>query len=184
MHKLPYFVGSRQSAFAECDVIATPVGELIAAVDRDGNLTHLVFGPGVDRRSLAAPVHAAAEASTTSGPVIAALRSQLSQYFSGDVGVLDSACARWFGVISLRFAGTPWQCTVWAGLRSVRPGRTQAYGDFAAALGKPSAARAVGAANGQNPFSIVVPCHRLVGADGSLTGYAGGLAAKRWLLDF
>ena len=79
--------------------------------------------------------------------------------------------------------GTDFQQAVWAELAAIPAGQTRTYGDVAAALGKPSASRAVGAATGRNPISIIVPCHRLVGATGALTGYAGGLARKRWLLD-
>ncbi len=78
--------------------------------------------------------------------------------------------------------GTEFQRRVWAELRAIPPGSTRTYGELAARLGGPNASRAVGLANSQNPLSIVVPCHRLVGSDGSLTGYAGGLARKQWLL--
>jgi len=78
--------------------------------------------------------------------------------------------------------GTSFQRTVWAALRRIPPGRTMSYGALAAAIGKPKAMRAVGLANGANPIAIVVPCHRLIGANASLTGYGGGLHRKRWLL--
>jgi methylated-DNA-[protein]-cysteine S-methyltransferase len=78
--------------------------------------------------------------------------------------------------------GTPFQRRVWAALRRIPLGETRSYGELAAALGMPGSARAVGSANAQNPLSILVPCHRVVGADGSLTGYAGGEERKRWLL--
>jgi methylated-DNA-[protein]-cysteine S-methyltransferase len=80
-------------------------------------------------------------------------------------------------------AGTPFQQAVWAVLRSIEPGRRTSYGDVAQRIGKPAAVRAVGAAVGRNPISIIVPCHRVVGSDGSLTGYAGGLARKTALLE-
>ena len=79
--------------------------------------------------------------------------------------------------------GTPFQARVWRALRRIPAGTTRSYGQIARKLGQPTALRAVGHANGRNPISIVVPCHRLVGADGSLTGYGGGLARKRWLLE-
>lgn len=79
--------------------------------------------------------------------------------------------------------GTAFQLTVWAALATIPFAATWSYGQLAAAIGRPTAARAVGAANGKNPLSIVVPCHRVIGADGSATGYGGGLVAKRWLLD-
>ena len=80
--------------------------------------------------------------------------------------------------------GTPFQRRVWAALRDIPYGETVSYGELAAALGRPTASRAVGLANGKNPISIIVPCHRVVGADGSMTGYGGGLERKRWLLSF
>jgi len=79
--------------------------------------------------------------------------------------------------------GTPFQRQVWAGLRTIPYGETWSYGELAAAIGRPGASRAVGLANGRNPVSVVVPCHRVVGSGGSLTGYGGGLERKKWLLD-
>ena len=80
-------------------------------------------------------------------------------------------------------AGTAFQKLVWAQLVAIPHGETRSYGQIAKAMGRPSASRAVGAANGQNPIGIIVPCHRVIGANGSLTGYAGGMAAKQWLLE-
>lgn len=85
--------------------------------------------------------------------------------------------------IPLTAEGTPFQREVWSALRAIPFGETRSYADVAAAIGKPPAVRAVGAANGRNPLGIVVPCHRVIGADGSLTGYAGGMSRKRFLLD-
>lgn len=96
-------------------------------------------------------------------------------YFEGEIAV--------FCKLEVEFTGTPFQNRVWSALRAILPSRTHAYGAFAAQLGCPRAARAVGHANGANPLSIVVPCHRLVGADGALVNYGGGLWRKRWLLD-
>jgi methylated-DNA-[protein]-cysteine S-methyltransferase len=101
------------------------------------------------------------------------LRPQLSEYFAGQ--------RREF-VLPLNARGTPFQKRVWAALLEIPFGETVSYGATALAIGTPTASRAVGLANGQNPISIVVPCHRVVGANGSLTGYGGGLAAKQWLL--
>ncbi|GAB2888669.1 methylated-DNA--[protein]-cysteine S-methyltransferase [Streptomyces deserti] len=86
--------------------------------------------------------------------------------------------------VELRLTGTPFQRAVWEQLRSIPYGETRTYGELADALGNPGASRAVGLANGRNPVGIIVPCHRVVGADGSLTGYGGGLDRKRRLLDF
>lgn len=101
------------------------------------------------------------------------VRTQLDEYFAGRRRDFD---------LPLNAAGTAFQKRVWAALREIPYGETTSYGKTAAALGSPDAARAVGLANGQNPISIVVPCHRVVGANGSLTGYGGGLDAKQWLL--
>lgn len=99
--------------------------------------------------------------------------AQLSAYFAGRQQAFS---------LPLDPAGTPWQQAVWLALRRIAPGRATDYGTLALQLGKPQAARAVGAAVGRNPLSVIVPCHRVLGRDGSLTGYAGGLDRKRWLL--
>jgi methylated-DNA-[protein]-cysteine S-methyltransferase len=98
-----------------------------------------------------------------------------NDYFDGDVLVIDA--------LSVAFGGTPFQTTVWEALRRIPAGTTTTYGTLAKKLGMPAAVRAVGLANGQNPVSVIVPCHRVVGHDGSLTGYGGGLERKRWLLE-
>ncbi|GAB2938139.1 methylated-DNA--[protein]-cysteine S-methyltransferase [Rhodococcus aerolatus] len=100
--------------------------------------------------------------------------AQLADYFAGERTVFT---------LDLAPVGTPFDLRVWELLRAIPHGETRTYGDLARALGDPGAAQAVGTANGRNPISIVVPCHRVVGADGSLTGYAGGVATKRALLD-
>lgn len=106
-------------------------------------------------------------------PVLRAAAVQLEEYFAGDREVFD---------LPLAGAGTPFQQAVWRALVTIPFGETRSYRDIAVALGQPTATRAVGAANGRNPLPIVVPCHRVVGADGSLTGFGGGLENKRWLL--
>jgi methylated-DNA-[protein]-cysteine S-methyltransferase len=106
-------------------------------------------------------------------PVLAEARAQLAAYFAGTRMTFD---------LPLAPAGTPFQQRVWEQLLRIPPATTMTYGALAARLGRPHAARAVGTANAKNPISIVVPCHRVIGAAGALTGYAGGLAAKRWLL--
>ncbi|MGW3119418.1 methylated-DNA--[protein]-cysteine S-methyltransferase [Streptomyces sp. NPDC001107] len=107
--------------------------------------------------------------------LFAEAEEQLEAYFSGDLKEFT---------LELHLHGTPFQGTVWAQLREIPYGETRSYGELAAALGNPSASRAVGLANGKNPIGIIVPCHRVVGANGSLTGYGGGLDRKRRLLDF
>jgi len=99
---------------------------------------------------------------------------RLEAYFAGELDALDG--------IDVDPEGTPFQREVWSALRRIPPGQTISYGDLAALLGRPGAARAVARANACNPIAIVIPCHRVIGADGSLTGYGGGLERKRWLL--
>ena len=101
-------------------------------------------------------------------------RRQLEEYFARERAAFD---------LPLRMRGTPFQVEVWAALHRIPFGETRTYGELAAQLGRPTAARAVGAANGRNPFCIVVPCHRLIGAGGGLVDYAAGLDVKRWLLE-
>ncbi|MEU3509361.1 methylated-DNA--[protein]-cysteine S-methyltransferase [Streptomyces longwoodensis] len=100
---------------------------------------------------------------------------QLEAYFTGELTEFT---------LELRLHGTPFQRSVWSALRAIPYGETRTYGQLAALLGQPTASRAVGLANGRNPVGIVVPCHRVVGANGDLTGYGGGLDRKRRLLDF
>jgi methylated-DNA-[protein]-cysteine S-methyltransferase len=103
-----------------------------------------------------------------------AILQALVDYFAGDLTAIDA--------IPVATAGTPFQRAVWAAVRGIRPGTTVSYGALARQLGHPQSARAVGLANGANPIAIVVPCHRVIGADASLTGYGGGIDRKRWLL--
>jgi methylated-DNA-[protein]-cysteine S-methyltransferase len=100
--------------------------------------------------------------------------SRLRAYFDGEYGALDR--------IAVDPGGTEFQQKVWAALRTIPVGETLSYQQLATRIGKPSACRAVGSANSRNPIGIVIPCHRVIGADGTLTGYAGGLERKRWLL--
>ena len=106
--------------------------------------------------------------------VLERVTAQLAEYFAGRRRTFD---------LPLSPRGTSFQVLVWDALTRIPLGETRSYRELARSLARPSAYRAVGAANGQNPISIIVPCHRLVGSNGDLTGYAGGIAAKRWLLD-
>lgn len=108
-------------------------------------------------------------------PVLIETRRQLDQYFRGERTTFD---------VPLATAGTPFQQRVWRELCEIPYGRTWSYGELATRVGNPKASRAVGLANGRNPISIIVPCHRVIGADGSLTGYGGGLPCKKGLLSF
>ncbi len=106
--------------------------------------------------------------------MLAEAAEQLTAYFAGE---------RQEFALALHPVGTSFQLLVWSALRKIPFGTTWTYGELARSIGRPSASRAVGAANSKNPLSIIVPCHRVIGASGELTGYAGGMAAKRWLLD-
>jgi len=101
-------------------------------------------------------------------------RARLAAWFTGELRALDG--------IAIELVGSDFQRRVWSALRAIPPGATTSYGALARTLGRPTAARAVGAANGANPLWLVVPCHRALGANGALTGYGGGLERKRWLL--
>ena len=103
-----------------------------------------------------------------------AIRHAINKYFSGDLFAIDA--------IPVTTGGTSFQRDVWAALRTIQPGTTLSYGKLARQLGRPKSVRAVGLANGANPVAIVIPCHRVIGTDGSLTGYGGGVNRKRWLL--
>jgi methylated-DNA-[protein]-cysteine S-methyltransferase len=107
-------------------------------------------------------------------PAPSVTRNALAGYFAGNLTMIDA--------VPVTTAGTSWQRDVWAGLREIRPGMTLSYGALARKLGHPNSVRAVGLANGANPIAIVVPCHRVIGTDGSLSGYGGGISRKRWLL--
>jgi methylated-DNA-[protein]-cysteine S-methyltransferase len=103
-----------------------------------------------------------------------AVGAALDRYFAGEIGALDA--------IPAELNGTPFQKSVWQALRRIPAGTTISYSELAKRIGEPSAVRAVGSANGANPVAVIVPCHRVIGSDGSLTGYGGGLDRKRWLL--
>ena len=120
------------------------------------------------------PVDAAGTADGADAAVLAQAARQLAEYFDGQRTAFD---------LALALAGTAFQRRVWDALRGIGYGETVSYGQLAGLIGQPTAARAVGLANGRNPVSIVVPCHRVVGSDGSLTGYGGGIANKERLLE-
>jgi methylated-DNA-[protein]-cysteine S-methyltransferase len=107
-------------------------------------------------------------------PVLGEAEAQLTAWFAGERTSFD---------VPIRLKGTRFQLAVWSALRAIPFGETRSYSEIAAAVGQPEAVRAVGAANGRNPIAIVVPCHRVIGANGTLTGYGGGLPRKRWLLE-
>jgi len=155
------------------DRLPTPIGTALLVTDADGLLRALDWEDYEPRMQDLLRRYYGAVA-LTSMPAPPEIRAALTGYFNGDVDRLKEV--RW------RVAGTPFQSKVWTVLPGIPPGTTMSYGALAAKLGMPKAMRAVGHANGANPLGIVVPCHRLIGANGSLVKYGGGLQRKRWLL--
>ena len=159
-------------------VILTPLGDMLALASDEGLCALEFTGPRKRLTRLESrlgrwfPPHDIAERDT---PVIARTRTWLAKYFEGTSASSDD--------IALDMRGAEFEKRVWAALRTIPPGRTTSYGAIAKGLGDAGASRAVGAANGANPVAIVVPCHRVIGSSGSLTGYGGGLERKKWLLD-
>jgi methylated-DNA-[protein]-cysteine S-methyltransferase len=138
--------------------IESPVGTL-TLVEEEGTLVGLHFGSyPAERRST---------------PFLERAAAQLREYFAGERESFD---------LPLKPQGTAFQRAVWGALGRIPFGQTVSYAHIAQAIGKPSAVRAVGAANGSNPIALIIPCHRVIGANGSLTGYGGGLPRKQWLL--
>ncbi|PSO30578.1 methylated-DNA--[protein]-cysteine S-methyltransferase [Bradyrhizobium sp. MOS002] len=155
------------------DRLATPIGIALLVTDAAGALRALDWEDYEHRmRELLRLHYGVVELNDQPAP--AAMRTALSGYFDGDLGQLSG--------IAWRIAGTPFQQKVWNALAQIPAGTTMSYGALAARIDTPRAIRAVGHANGSNPISVVLPCHRLIGADGSLVKYGGGLARKRWLL--
>jgi O-6-methylguanine DNA methyltransferase len=150
-----------------------PFAELLLVTDAEGRLRALDFSDFVERMRRLLARHYGSVA-LVEGPAPAVIIAALDSYFAGDLTALDA--------VPVATGGTEFQRSVWAALRQIPAGETSGYGALAARIGKPGAARAVGLANGMNPIGIVVPCHRVIGASGALTGYAGGVDRKRWLL--
>ncbi|MBV8536500.1 MAG: methylated-DNA--[protein]-cysteine S-methyltransferase [Alphaproteobacteria bacterium] len=157
----------------DLDRLQTPIGEALILTDETGCLRALDWSDYEDRMALLLRRHYGS-LQPRRGSAPADIKRGLQRYFDGDVGSL--AAIEW------RTAGTPFQRRVWMALATIPAGRTLSYAALATKLGCPKAVRAVGFANGANPVSVVVPCHRVIGSDGSLTGYGGGLPRKRWLL--
>jgi methylated-DNA-[protein]-cysteine S-methyltransferase len=146
--------------------IDSPVGDLLASANPAGQITGLHF---LDGHRPAAP-HASW---VRDGRALAPLCRQLAEYFAGERRDFE---------LELAPSGTPFQLSVWRELCAIPYGETASYGEIADAVGQPGAARAVGGANNRNPIAIVIPCHRVIGANGTLTGYGGGLPRKQRLL--
>jgi O-6-methylguanine DNA methyltransferase len=150
------------------------ISPILIVTDAEGNLRALQFADDNERmQRLLRTQNGDYELSDGAAPP--SIIRALDAYFEGDLVALDD--------VPVATGGTPFQREVWRALRAIPAGKTSSYGQLAAQLGRPTATRAVGAANGANPISIVVPCHRVIGASGALTGYGGGLLRKRWLLD-
>jgi O-6-methylguanine DNA methyltransferase len=155
------------------DTFASPLGDILLVCDDDHHLRALDFASEEARmRRLLDRHYGGHRLERRAAPE--RVRSALSRFFAGELGPIDA--------LEVRTGGTDFERSVWAALRRIPAGTTTSYGALAEALGRPGASRAVGRANGANPVGIVVPCHRVIGADGSLTGYAGGIERKRWLL--
>ena len=155
------------------DRVATPVGEAIIVTDEAGYLRLFQWIDESGRREgLVRRYYPATP--IIEGPAPIAIRSAIETYFAGDIHALE--------VIPWRSVGTAFQETVWRALCDIPVGATISYGELARRIDNPKAVRAVGLANGANPNGLIVPCHRVIGANGTLTGYGGGLHRKTWLL--
>jgi len=158
------------------DRIDTPIGELLLVTDDGGKLRALDWADYEDRMLRLLRLHYGKNgfklepARNPHG-----LTDKINSYFAGDVEAIDE--------ITVQTAGTAFQRSVWNELRNIPGGSAISYGKLAEQIARPKAVRAVGLANGSNPIGIVVPCHRVIGSNGSLTGYGGGLERKRWLLE-
>ncbi len=153
----------------------TPIGEMRLITDEREIVRALDWDDYTERmEQLLVRQYGRERVRLAAGPMPSSVREQLAAYFAGDLHAIDE--------IAVETAGTPFQREVWAALRLIPVGHTFSYGAQAAKIGRPAAVRAVGLANGANPVGLIVPCHRVIGANGSLTGYGGGIERKRWLL--
>lgn len=162
-----------QSFFTE--TLDTPTGAIQIVTDAAGTLRAVDWDDHAHRlHRLMARFYGAGQVDLQPAERRSAASVALQAYFAGDTGAITD--------LPTASNGTPFQRLVWDALRTIPPGSTLSYSALAARIGRPAAIRAVGLANGANPISIVVPCHRVIGANGSLTGFGGGVARKRWLL--
>lgn len=158
------------------DRISTPIGDMLIAADSKGNLRAALFAEDEEvvrhqlRLQYGERGFSIEPARNPHG-----LSEAITQYFDGDLGIIDT--------LPVETGGTTFQREVWHALREIPCGTTVSYGKLAGRIGRPAAVRAVGLANGANPVAVVVPCHRVIGSNGSLTGYGGGIERKRWLLN-
>lgn len=152
----------------------SPVGRILLVTDREGGVRALDYADYEERLQRLLRRHWGDGVELQPWAQSTAARRKVEAYFAGDPGAVDD--------LRVETAGTPFQREVWETLREIPRGVTWTYGQLAERIGRPRAVRAVGLANSQNPVAIIVPCHRVVGANSSLTGYAGGLERKSWLL--
>jgi O-6-methylguanine DNA methyltransferase len=157
----------------QLDRWTSPIGTILVVSDADGMVRALDFEDYENRMNQLLRLRWGDYALAEGAAPTVAIRA-LKAYFEGDLGAVAT--------VPIRAGGTAFQRDVWEALRAIPAGTTTSYGRLAAKLGRPKASRAVGLANGSNPISIVVPCHRVIGSDGTLTGYGGGLARKQWLI--
>ena len=158
------------------DRLPTPAGEMIVIADAEGNLRVIDWTEHESRmKQLLDRQYGKGTYTLTPARNPGGLSSAMRRYFKGDRAVIDR--------LPVKTAGTPFQRSVWKALRKIKCGTTISYAELARRIGRPKAVRAVGLANGQNPIGVVVPCHRVIGSNGSLTGYGGGLPRKKWLLE-
>jgi methylated-DNA-[protein]-cysteine S-methyltransferase len=157
------------------ETLPTPLGPMLVVADAESRLRALDWEDCEARMVLLFRRHyGGAAVHLVRGRVAAAIREAIAAYLGGDLAAIDR--------VPVATGGTEFQRRVWTALREIPAGETISYGALAGRIGCPAAVRAVGHANGANPVGIVVPCHRVIGAGGALTGYGGGLARKRWLL--
>ena len=157
------------------DRLYTPIGEMLIVTDTEGNLRAIDWAEYEMRmRSLLRRQYGEHGFLLEGGRAPQDVRRALERYFAGDVAAIDA--------LPVKTAGTPFQRKVWSALQKIPCGTTVSYAALAEQIGKPTAVRAVGLANGSNPVGVVVPCHRVIGSNGSLTGYGGGIHRKSWLL--
>jgi methylated-DNA-[protein]-cysteine S-methyltransferase len=159
--------------------IATPTGPMLLLTDAQERVRALDWEDHEERMQRRLARHGGADADAawvepSSGRASKARRA-VQAYFGGELSALEA--------LDVHTGGTQFQRDVWAALRAIPVGETTSYGQLATTIGRPRAVRAVGLANGANPIALVVPCHRVIGADASLTGYGGGIERKRWLLE-
>lgn len=157
------------------DRLDSPIGKMIVVADAGGKLRAIDWAEQETRTRSFLQLHYGDGFSLESAHNPGGVSKAINAYFAGELQAIDS--------LPVQTAGTPFQQEVWQALRQIPCGTTISYAQLAERIGRPKAVRAVGLANGSNPIPIVVPCHRVIGSDGSLTGYGGGMERKRWLLE-